>query len=525
MFRRFPLIAGLVFLLSAAQLLPFLDLAAHSQRQTGFADFRWSMPGWGWVNFLVPMAFGGTWNAGIFFQYGQAWTSSYYLGLGALWLALMAFWLRDRRARLLLALAVIAFLFAMGGNFFLLPALRKILPQLSFVTYPVKYILLTVFVAPLLAALALAQWQNPKMQKRFPLVGTILFLLIGGISFWAWRFPSPTDDVHATLLNGLSRAVFLVIVGAILFVMARKSESKISRVTPLILILTAWLDVFTHEPVQNPTVAPTVYQPNLAREDLQMNPQPGLGGSRAMLSPAAAMRFLYASGDPKNNFLAKRAGYCANANLLDDVSKVDGFFSLTPRESDDVLSLFYTTTNASYPGLEDFLSVSQITAPGELFQWQPRPNFLPLVTAGQKPIFLDDAKTLPALTQNDFDGNKVVFLSPEDQSFVVVSNQTNAKILDSKFGDNAVDANVEATAPSLVVVAQTFYHDWRVEIDGQPAKLLRANFAFQAVEVPEGTHHLHFFYEDRPFEAGAAASIVTWMGCLICLLRLPVKKN
>jgi len=525
MFWRFPLVVTLVILLSAAQLLPFLDLAAHSQRQTGYADFRWSMPGWGWVNFLVPMAFGGIWNAGIFFQYGQAWTSSYYLGLGALWLALTAAWLRDRRARLLLLLAVVAFLFALGGNTFVLPALRKILPQLSFITYPVKYILLAVFIAPLLAAFALAQLQTPKIQKRFVPVGIILFLLLAGILFWAWRFPFPFDDVHATLLNGLLRAVFLVLTGAILFVLARKSESKIFRIAPLLLIFAAWLDVFTHEPVQNPAVTPNVYQINLAREDLQMNPQPELGGSRAMLSPAAAMRFLSAFGDPKENFLAKRAGYCANANLLDNVPKVDGFFSLTPRESDDVLSLFYTTTNASYPRLENFMGVSQITAPGELFKWRPRPDFLPLVTAGQKPVFLDDAKAFTALTQNDFDGSKVVFLPPEDKSFITVSNSTDAKILKPEFGNDTVDATVEAAAPSLVVVAQTYYHDWRVKIDGRSAKLLRANVAFQAVQVPAGTHQLHFFYEDRAFETGAAASIAAWLGCLLGLFQLPARKK
>ena len=79
---RFPLVVLLVFALAAAQLLPFLDLSAHSQRGVGYADARWSMPGRGWVNFLVPMAFGRTWTEGVFFQYGQSWTSSYYLGIG-----------------------------------------------------------------------------------------------------------------------------------------------------------------------------------------------------------------------------------------------------------------------------------------------------------------------------------------------------------------------------------------------------------------------------------------------------------
>jgi hypothetical protein len=517
-FWRFPLVVALVVVLSAAQLLPFLDLVAHSQRETGFADTRWSMPGWGLVNYLVPMAFGGIWNAGVFFQYGQSWTSSYYLGLGTLWLALLAIWtLRERRVRLIGAAAVVALVFALGENTPVLPLVRKLIPQLSFITYPVKYVLLVTFLAPLLAAFALANLQN--LKKHAVVVGIILFALLAGILFWAWRFPFPTDDVHATLLNGFSRVAFLFLTGAVLLLLFRKKNSFAAKLAPLLLILVAWLDVFTHEPTQNPTVTPNVYELNLARADLKMQPQPELGASRAMVSPMAANEFIhFASGDPKQNYLAKRAGYCANVNLLDAVPKVDGFFSLTPRESDEVLSLFYTTTNASCPRLEDFMGVSQITAPGEMFKWKSRETFLPLVTAGQKPVFLDDANSLRALMQSDFDGDKIVFLPPEEKSLVTVSNRTNAKILNSKFGNRTVDFEVEAIEPSLVVVAQTYYHNWRLSVDGQPIPLLRANEAFQAVQVPAGRHQIHLAYEDRAFETGATISFVAWPFCLMAIL-------
>ena len=60
LFLRFQSVLLLVFALSAAQLLPFLDLVAHAQRAIGYTDLRWSMPGFGLANFLVPMAFGST---------------------------------------------------------------------------------------------------------------------------------------------------------------------------------------------------------------------------------------------------------------------------------------------------------------------------------------------------------------------------------------------------------------------------------------------------------------------------------
>ena len=522
---RFPLVVALVISLSAAQLLPFLDLVAHAQRESGFADLRWSMPGSGWANFLVPMAFGSTLTEGLFFQHGQYWTSSYYLGLGTLWLALLAFWpgqnfgAHKTKVRFLAALALAGLVLALGENTPVLPVLRKIFPQLSFITYPIKYVSGVIFAAPLLAAFTLASF--PKAQKRLLSVGAVLLALILGVSFWTQRAPLPGDDPHAMLLNGLSRAAFLILTGTILFALTRTVKSKLLSTVPLLSLLVAWADVFTHEPAQNPSVPPWVFQPNLSREKLALQPQPALGGSRAMVSPMAAREFgAFAASEPKNNFLTKRLGYCADCNVLDSVPKVDGFFSLTPRESDEVLSLFYSTTNASHPGLEAFMGVSQITALDAVFHWQSRTNFLPLVTAGQKPVFLDDAQALAALTQNNFDGSKMVFLPTGAKPFVTVSNQTGTRVLDSKFGTQSVDAEVEAFQPSLVVVAQTYYHNWHAEIDGQPAPLLRANVAFQAVQVPAGKHHVHIFYRDRAFEIGAAISLCMWVNCLVSYLAL-----
>ena len=519
---RFPLVVLLVIALAAAQLLPFLDLSAHSQRGVGYADTRWSMPGRGWVNFLVPMAFGRTWTEGVFFQYGQAWTSSYYLGLGTLWLGLLALWIvRDWRVWLLGGATVLALFFALGENTFVYPALRKIIPQLSFVTYPVKYVTLVAFLMPLLAAFAITHLpglpgeEKMHCRKRLMVIGAILLALIAGILIWAWRCPFPTDDVHATLLNGLSRVLFLALTGGMLLLLTSNAGSKLRRIAPLLLIVIAWLDVFTHEPPQNPTVPSSVYEPNLARAKLAMNPQPDLGSSRAMITTKAYMDFIrFALRDPKNNFLGKRLGFCGNVNLLDAAPKVDGFFSLTPREGDDLNSLLYGTTN-ELPRLEDFMGVSQTTAPDEFYHWQPRKTFLPLVTAGQKPVFLDDTGTLRALTQPDFDGSQVVYLTPETESFVTVTNPTTARVLKSHFASQSVDIEIVADAPALVVVAQAWYHNWRAEVDGRPVRLLRANHAFQALEIPEGQHRVRLIYRDRAFEIGAVLSLLALLACLI----------
>jgi hypothetical protein len=250
-----------------------------------------------------------------------------------------------------------------------------------------------------------------------------------------------------------------------------------------------------------------------------MSPQPELGGSRAMLSPAAALELTrFAVRDAKYNFLAKRIGYCADVNLLDAVPKVDGFFSLAPREFDNLLSAIYNITNGNWPALENFMGVSQYTSSTNVLGWQSRAGFLPLISAGQRPVFLDETNTVWALARGDFDGAITVILPQSAKSAVAVSNQTTAKIMGPKFGTQTVDFEVETAAPTLTVIAQAYYHDWRAEVDGQAVPLLRANGAFQAVPVPAGAHRVRLFYEDRAFQIGAAVSLCMWVNCVVAFL-------
>lgn len=68
---RFSFVALLISGLAAAQLLPFLDLLAHSHRDSGFSTSAWSMPATGWVNFLVPLFRCHPGSHGVFVQNDQ----------------------------------------------------------------------------------------------------------------------------------------------------------------------------------------------------------------------------------------------------------------------------------------------------------------------------------------------------------------------------------------------------------------------------------------------------------------------
>ena len=522
------LVAGL----AAAQLLPFLDLAMHSQRGQDYADTRWSMPSWGWGSFLVPRLFGSVWGKGVFFQYDQAWTSSYYLGVGALLLAcLAAWWPRERRYVVLSLAAGLALLLSFGEHTFVYRWARVVVPQISMMTYPVKFVLVLAFAVPLLAGFAFAQLRpaqegaKPIPEQRVLALGGVLLLLMAAILVWAWRFPFPTDDFPATLRNGAGRAACLVAAVILLVWVARTANPAHRQMLSLALVALFWLDVWTHVPPQNPTVPPWVYQPGLARAKLAMNPQPELGGTRAMVSPAAEMGFRgIITSDPRENFLAKRLGYFANCNLLDAVPKVNGFFSLYPHECGELSATLYGSTNRYLETLADFMCVSQITAPGPTVEWQRRQTFMPLITAGQAPIFLDDTNALRALLRPGFNPRTAVILPPEAKGRITATNSAVTRVTPGQFTATRVNIEVDAPAPSLLVIAQTYYHPWRAYVDDRPTPLLRANYAFQAVETPAGHHRVRLAYEDHAFYLGIAISACAAVTCLgFSVLRLKSK--
>jgi hypothetical protein len=173
------------------------------------------------------------------------------------------------------------------------------------------------------------------------------------------------------------------------------------------------------------------------------------------------------------------------------------------------------------------MGVSQVTAPGEQIKWSPRSTFLPLVTAGQRPIFLDDTNALLLLLSTNFDSRKVVLLPLSTGGLVTVTNRTQAAIISPQVSAERLEFKVEASGPSLVVIAQTYYHHWRAYVDGRPQKLLRANYAFQALETPAGTHQVRLEYRDHAFQGGALVSGFTLLGCLGWWVRCgkPAKRS
>src|SRR5205814_299766 len=181
---------------------------------------------------------------------------------------------------------------ALGDAGFLFRVTRSVIPVISLGRYPVKFMVLFLAVAPLLAAFGLKNLTARGKLGRFEWVtGLALLLLTGAII--AFDHSSPRDEWSTSwkvgLQNGVLRSVFFVLLMGFTALLAgfnarrqtppsaiSMGEGRGKGFCSLLLLAIFWLDLITHLPKQNPTVPASAFAPGLARTNLNWTFDPAL---------------------------------------------------------------------------------------------------------------------------------------------------------------------------------------------------------------------------------------------------------
>lgn len=79
-----------------------------------------------------------------------------------------------------------------------------------------------------------------------------------------------------------------------------------------------------------------------------------------------------------------------------------------------------------------------------------------------------------------------------------VERETNRKALD-----------VEAAAPSLLVIADNWFPAWKARVDGADVPLIRANYVQQAVALTPGSHRVEIYYSSQILRRALLLSVTS----------------
>ena len=86
-----------------------------------------------------------------------------------------------------------------------------------------------------------------------------------------------------------------------------------------------------------------------------------------------------------------------------------------------------------------------------------------------------------------------------------------------EYGPNRVRIETNQNAEGMLVLLDTYFLGWRVEVDGQLERIYRANYFYRAVKLGPGYHRIEFYYEPVGLKTGAAISGVAFILLLLAV--------
>jgi hypothetical protein len=179
----------------------------------------------------------------------------------------------------------------------------------------------------------------------------------------------------------------------------------------------------------------------------------------------------------------------------------------------------------NYLGVK-YIIASKAGAPADgnivpVFDGDPQINIYLNQDALARVLFVGQAVIVPnqetawhAIQAADFDPGASVIL--EEGEALATNPTSQLDIL--RYEPETVSVAVETDQPGYLVLSDAYYPGWQVTIDGQPASLRRANYAFRAVFVPAGQHTVEFTFAPVMWRVGLGVSgltvliVVIWAG-------------
>jgi hypothetical protein len=113
-----------------------------------------------------------------------------------------------------------------------------------------------------------------------------------------------------------------------------------------------------------------------------------------------------------------------------------------------------------------------------------------------------------------YDAEKgIAYLWKDSDSFIFPekNGKSKGRVELEKFEFGEMVFQADSQEEEVLVVMDAWHPNWRAEIDGDEADVIKTNGVFKGVRLPAGKHKLHFFFDSSPYLPGVWISLVSWI--------------
>ncbi len=508
------------FGLTAMQLLPSIEMTRYSLR-SGLSyeeATAYSLPPTALASIFSPLLFG---RGAIDFWGPWQRVETGYLGVVPVLLMLFAFarknlqlkgsptassrlglpaWTRasSSSAWFLVALGLIGLLIALG-QFTPIYSLFHALPILNGLRVPARFILLTDFSIAALAAIGFQRVMNAEFGVRNVVMRCVAVICFGILSLWI-AYQSTGNFEHA---NNLSSAliIFVVIAFVATLLIVWRSKSTIRNPQSAILLIgLASLELVafgsTIEIDANNPVAGFVHPQVVEYLHSDQNPYRIENTSDAWQPDAALLNSLDDIGGIFNplglaNYQTYIGGMGNRGSALYNFLGVK--YVLAPKNQPPGDASFVPVFNAD-PAIDVYLNTYAL----------PRAQLIDraiVVSSGEE--------AWQAIHQADFDPSKAVVIQGGEILSGAEGQSSNRSITFGSISNDRIEVNVQSDSATYLVLSNVYYPGWIAWIDDRATEIYPANFAFQAIEISSGSHHVVLQFDPPSLKLGLLISLLT----------------
>lgn len=558
-------------LLGAVQLLPFLELARQSTRAGGLSFFEattWSFNVKDFVQFFIPDPYGYGFTNDRYWA-NQSWIKTVYTGSIPFMLGVFFFRKNGKRALPFALLTLVFLSLAMGRNSLLYHGLYAWAPFFSKIRYPVKFLFMVFVFISISAGMgfdALKKGLDGREQSAKRIITVLLALAtMAAVAFGLLNFFDAGvkrflidrgidypqyNHVRINVFNAKRALVFFMVFPALLYL--SYGSRKVRACFPFAAVAILAIDLF---------FAHAGYYASMNSKEYHRNGQvmdyleKDTGLYRVFTTPKTKNESITlpegggaAPFDVKwlksfNPDKERLAGY----NLEHRIFNIDGVEVMRRGEYTNVLTLMNSRKGPDSTNIPAMLNVKYVVSLPKIDSDEFELKKV-IGCAADVPDCTEDLKTMKVYEYRNFLPR---FFVADGWSVVKKPKELVATLLDKKFSPgrlaileedpwkdgfktapetgggqksevdvlryrhNSVELGVRTSHPGILVASESYYPGWRVYVDGQERKLLKADYVLRAVALEAGVHTVKFVYDPLSFKIGAFVSALTILTLLI----------